>query len=197
MPVPLEPPEPATEVEPEVPLPSGSFEPRVRVTPVQPAASSLARPRTLARARPAAQVTRGPTQRPRRALDRDVKIVLELFAGKSELSTALRRQDFTVIAFEILTGAQFDLSRRSTQQAVSGWICAGRVEYVHLGVPCTVWSIARRGITDWIKARQKEEVSIALTMFTIEVYRECVRCGVPVSIENPLSSKNWGFFHDA
>ena len=73
-------------------------------------------------------------------------------------------------------------------------IRSGKIEYVHLGVPCTVWSIARRGITDWVKARKKEEVSVALTLFTVEVYRECSRCGVPVSIENPLSSKFWELF---
>ena len=60
--------------------------------------------------------------------------------------------------------------------------------------PCTVWSIARRRIKDLVKARKKEEVSIALTFSTVEVYRECVRCGVPVSVENPLSSKIWEFF---
>ena len=65
---------------------------------------------------------------------------------------------------------------------------------MHLGTPCTVWSIARRGIRNWAKARQKEEVSIALTIFSVEVYRECCRCGVGVSIENPLSSKIWEFF---
>ena len=44
------------------------------------------------------------------------------------------------------------------------------------------------------KSSQKEEVSIALTLFTVEVYRECCRCGVGVSIENPLSSRIWEFF---
>ena len=48
--------------------------------------------------------------------------------------------------------------------------------------------------TAWAKAAKKEEVSIALTLFTVEVYRECCRCGVGVSIENPLSSKIWEFF---
>ena len=97
------------------------------------------------------------------------------------------------MAFEILVGAEFDLSHRRTQLAVLSLIRAGVVGFVHLGTPCTVWSIARRGIKDWVKARKKEEVSIALTLFTVEVYRECVRCGVPRSIENPLSSKIWEF----
>ena len=62
-----------------------------------------------------------------------------------------------------------------------------------MGVPCTVWSIARRGIKNWARALQKEEISIALTLFMVRVYRECVRCGVPVSVENPRSSKLWQF----
>jgi hypothetical protein len=62
-----------------------------------------------------------------------------------------------------------------------------------MGVPCTVWSSARRGIKSWARAHQKEEISIALTFFMVRVFRGCVRCGVPVSVESPLSYKFWQF----
>ena len=137
---------------------------------------------------------RSPTQKPKRALDRSSKICLELFSGKGALADSLRKCGLTCVGFEILRGAEYDLTRKATQLAVLGMIRSGRVEYVHLGTPCTVWSIARRGIRNWQKAMQKEEVSIALTVFSVEVYRECCRCGVGVSIENPLSSKIWEFF---
>ena len=64
------------------------------------------------------------------------------------------------------------------------WVRAGRVEYIHIGIPCTVWSIARRGIKNWTRARQKEEISIALVFFMVRLFHEYVRCGVPVSVEN-------------
>ena len=128
------------------------------------------RPSPVAPPRSSSAPVRSPTRGARSPAARNAKIVLELFAGKSELTTALRRQGFVVLAFEILNGAEFDLTRRSTQQAVLSWIRAGMIEFVHLGVPCTVWSIARRGIKNWERARHKEDVSIALTFFTIEVF---------------------------
>ena len=76
-----------------------------------------------------------------------------------------------MVAFEILRGAAFDLTRRTTQQLALGLIRSGWVAYVHLGTPCTVWSVARRGITNWVKARKKEEVSVALTLFSVACFQ--------------------------
>ena len=173
-----------------VPVPAAQARPPVLIL-AEPASRPRALPAPLSRARPQSCVIRSPVERPRRTLDRDVKISLELFAGKGHLTRALRKEGLETVSFEITDGAQFDLTRRSTQQVVLSWIRAGRVEYVHMGVPCTVWSIARRGIKNWARALQKQEIPMALTLFMVRVYRECVRSGVPVSVENPLSSKLW------
>ena len=171
--------------------------PRTCSVPEKPVRTSLvgsrSLPSPLAKARPSARVVRGPNSAPRRALDRDAQIALELFAGQGHLTRALRREGIETVAFEITDDARYDLTRRSTQQTVLSWVRAGRIAYTHIGIPCTVWSIARRGITNWSKARQKEEISIALVLFMVRLFRECVRCGVPVSVENPLSSKLWEF----
>ena len=107
---------------------------------MRPAKEISPRPQAKARPRQLPHVLRGPTERPKRSLDKTTKIVLELFSGKGELSRALRREGLTVVAFEILVGAEFGLSRRTTQLAFLSLIRVGLVECVHLGFPCTVWS---------------------------------------------------------
>ena len=197
----VSPPPPEEPAEPDEPAPVevrqiDEVSPPPPEAPVAEFESPKALPPSVAKERPVRRghVVRGPVSRPRRSLDRDSKVCLELFSGKGELSAALRREALTVIAFEILRGAEYDLTRRTTQQSVLSLVRSGRVAYVHLGTPCTVWSVARRGITNWTKAKRKEEVSVALTLFSVEVFKECARCGVPVSLENPLSSKLWQFF---
>ena len=69
------------------------------------------------------------------------------------------------------------------------WLRSGRVCSVHLGTPCTIWSIARRGIKNFEKARAKEKLGVEFALFTVEVIRECSRCGILWTLENPASSK--------
>ena len=94
---------------------------------------------------------------------------------------------------ELALGVEFDLTRRATQQAVLALVRTGKVWAVHLGTPCSAWSIARRGVTNHVKARNKELISVELALFSSELVVECSRCGVRWSIENPSSSKLWSF----
>ena len=98
-----------------------------------------------------------------------------------------------LLGFDIADGAIFDLSRRSTQQAVLRLIRAKKVWYVHMGTPCSVWSIARRGINNLQKARTLEVLGVDFALFTSEVVRECFRCGLKFTVENPATSKIWSF----
>ena len=44
-----------------------------------------------------------------------------------------------------------------------------------------------------VKARTKEVIGIEAALFTAELIWECSRCRVFYSLENPISSKLWGF----
>ena len=82
---------------------------------------------------------------------------------------------------------------RVVQLSILSQIRSGRVRHVHLGTPCSVWSLARRGIRDWAKARQKEIFGVEFALFSAEVAAECSRCGIGFSIENPRGSRLWQF----
>ena len=71
--------------------------PAVTVQPVRPAKDFAPWPQAKARPKQLPHITRGPTERPKRSLDRNVKIVLGLFFGKGELSRALCREGLTAV----------------------------------------------------------------------------------------------------
>ncbi|CAE8600432.1 unnamed protein product, partial [Polarella glacialis] len=95
------------------------------------------------------------------------KYFLELFSGSGVLTTAFKQAGCNVLpACEILNGVQFDLTRHSTQEALLRLLRTGRVWYVHMGTPCTVWSRARHGLTNMARARAKETVGVELALFS-------------------------------
>ncbi|CAK0826815.1 unnamed protein product [Prorocentrum cordatum] len=121
-------------------------------------------------------------------------VALELFAGEAGLTWALRPRGLRVgPPCELLRGAKFDLTRKSTQNLIKSWIRAGLIWRIHLGTPCTAWSIARRGVVNLEKAHAKEAVAVELALFTAEVCTLASRCGALWSLENPASSGLWEF----
>ncbi|CAK0838714.1 unnamed protein product [Prorocentrum cordatum] len=91
------------------------------------------------------------------------------------------------------SGAKFDLTRKSIQNLIKSWILAGLVWHIHLGTPCTAWSIARRGVVDLGKAHAQEAIAVELALFTAEVCTLASRCGVLWSLENAAASGLWEF----
>ena len=72
---------------------------------------------------------------------------LEIFAGTARLSDEMRRQRrATLQPIDCRFGQHHDLRRRGTQLVILGMIRSGRIRYVHLGTPCTVFSRARHFI---------------------------------------------------
>eukprot|EP00969_Alexandrium_andersonii_P280119 12382889-Alexandrium_andersonii.AAC.1 len=59
---------------------------------------------------------------------------------------------------EILDDPNMDLTRRSLQLEILRWVESGMLWAVHIGAPCTIWSDARRGITNEHRAAVKEAV---------------------------------------
>eukprot|EP00959_Pyramimonas_sp_CCMP1952_P108108 2260037-Pyramimonas_sp.AAC.1 len=67
------------------------------------------------------------------------------------------------------------------------------LDVVLKGWSSTWFALARRGIKNWERARQQELVGVELAIFSAEVARECQKCRVSWSIENPRGSKIWAF----
>ena len=95
------------------------------------------------------------------------KFMLELFAGTAVLTSTCRGAcNLNVLhPIEIQNSSIFDPRRRRTQAVILEGIRSNKIWYVHLGTPCTIWSQARRGIRDLVKARDEERVGIELAIF--------------------------------
>lgn len=117
-------------------------------------------------------------------------LFLEIFAGTGRLTQAVGSLGLSTLPpIEIKAGGHFDMRRRSTQRVVLAWLRSGRVSWVHLGTPCTVFSRARRFIRHKQRAEEKERVGVELALFTAEVIMTCNRYSVTWSLENPRSSR--------
>jgi hypothetical protein len=117
-------------------------------------------------------------------------VFLELFSGTGRLTHAMSSRGLAALTpVDITNGSHHDLRRRGAQLAVLAFIRSGRVRYVHLGTPCTVFSRARRFIRNQQRARDREQVGVELALFSAEVIETCERYGVLWSLENPRSSR--------
>ena len=122
------------------------------------------------------------------------RFFLELFSGRGRLTEAFKNIGAaTVHGVDYVDGAEFDLRRRSTQQLIIKWIEKGIFGFVHLGTPCTIWSIARKGVKESKASRAKEELGIELALFSSEVIRTCNKHRIPFALENPRTSKLFQF----
>lgn len=122
------------------------------------------------------------------------RFFLELFSGKGRLTEAFKKIGAaTVHGIDYVNGSDFDLRRRSTQQLILRWIEKGIFGFVHLGTPCTIWSIARKGVKESATSRAKEELGIEMALFSSEVIRACNKHRIPFALENPRTSKLFHF----
>ena len=121
-------------------------------------------------------------------------LFLEVFSGTGRLTEAFRQQGFAAAhPIDVLNGSHHDLRRRATQLAILSRVRAGWFSYVHIGVPCTVFSRARHAIRNVESAREKERLGIEFLLFSLELIETCVRYGVVWSLENPRSSRIFEF----
>ena len=119
-------------------------------------------------------------------------VTLEVFSGSGRLSSALRSKGALVAGeLDIQHGITHDLTRKSTQRALLDFVLQGRLSYIHLGTPCTVFSIARKGIRNHGKARTKERIACELAFFTLRLVEAAMAVGTRWSIENPSTSMLW------
>ena len=138
-------------------------------------------------------------------------IFLELFAGEGGISKAVKKVmkgKVTVVPIDILQSTAHDLEKGCLQSFIIHLIQLGVVVGIWMGTPCTSWSRARRNdgkgppplrsdeqpwglpdLSDKDQARVKKGNNHLL--FSLRVFRLCHRMGIPVTIENPSTSRMW------
>ena len=122
------------------------------------------------------------------------RLFLQVFSGTGRLTQAVEERGISVLEpLDIVLGKHADLRRRTTQQMVLDWVKHGRIGFVHLGTPCTVWSKARHGVKDSWATQCKEETGVELALFSAELIQVCNRFKVPYAIENPRASRLFSF----
>ena len=88
------------------------------------------------------------------------------------------------VPFDFQEGPEFDLGKRRVQDTVIKWVREGRIWYLHLGTPCTPWSIARKSQP----GRASVKVSREHVRFTAKLIKLCVDLNIYFSLENPKTS---------
>ena len=129
-------------------------------------------------------------RRPFGCMSRPGGLFLEVFSGSGRLTAAVKNLGAATLSpVELKLGGHFDMRRRSSQETVLSWVKSGRVAYLHLGTPCTVFSRARHNLLHRQRAEEKERVGLELALFSIELIVTCIRYGVKWSLENPRNSR--------
>lgn len=122
------------------------------------------------------------------------RFFLEIFSGTGRLTQAIEESGVSVLEpLDYLLGSHADLRRRATQKLVLDWIRTGRIGFVHLGTPCTIWSQARHNVKESHATRCKEEIGVELALFSAEIIRTCNQYHVGYALENPKNSKLFKF----
>ena len=140
--------------------------------------------------------------RHRRCVDRN-KPVLDLFAGSSRVSRAVRRAGFSTKEWEILQGAQYDLTAPAVLRNVCREIREGVVACM-LGPPCSSfsrardrtrvirtkrhpWGIRSPNLSD--NDRKALKIGNACLKSALRIINVCIAAKTPFILENPLTSK--------
>jgi hypothetical protein len=111
------------------------------------------------------------------------RFALELYAGTARTTGALHEVGLAVgPAFELSNGDVFDLHEPKVLAVVLHWIFTGLVWYVHLGTPCTPWSVATPS------PEKHADLASRSLKVTCMVIRACHRKGTYWTLENPWLS---------
>ena len=136
------------------------------------------------------------------------KPFLEVFSGCARLSRACAEKGIPAEAWDVLYGPSCNMLDPSASASLLERVRKGEFSAVHLGLPCTSWSLARRsdgrgpmplrsdesimGLPS-LKASDKQKVaeSNQLLEFALQVIEICQQLRVPWTLENPQSSRLW------
>ena len=127
---------------------------------------------------------------------------MEVFSGVGGLSKHLARAGVTPECWDIRHGSHFDLLKPANVRRLMKVIRKSGVIAVHLGTPCTTFSLARHPALrsashPWGKpdldpqSQVKVQQGNALARVSAMIMRVCISKGIPFTIENPQSSRIW------
>ena len=148
---------------------------------------------------------------PRAMWPEQVKIqkpFLELFAGCGRLSAACVALGIPAEAWDIEYGRSCNVLNPVVARRLLARIRNREFSAVHLGMPCSTWSMARRhdgrgpeplrsdtclhGLPNLTPADNKKVYEgNQLLAFSITVIELCNQLGIPWTLENPFSSRVW------
>ena len=126
-------------------------------------------------------------------------LALELFSGSGRLAAALQKLGWDTREYDLSLSAEHDLMKTSLQRKIISSIECGEIDFVHLGPPCSSFSVARTppvrnrqfpyGVPVLSeKDREKLRVGNALALFSLRVMKTCLKLEVPCSLEQPATS---------
>lgn len=137
------------------------------------------------------------------------KVFLDLFAGHQGITKSIFSHGFGCVAVDSDIDPRYDLTDNSILKLIEGWIRGGCISSIWLGTPYATWSRARRGPKNYAwgplrssehiygfpdlpePQRAKVRVGNSTMKATARIIRCAVSCGVPVFLENPVSSMLW------
>ena len=136
------------------------------------------------------------------------KLALEIFAGTGRWSAALRRKGYVVLEWDIRHSQHLDLCKQKMQRLIKAAVRARILWAIHLGTPCSSFSRARDrpggppplrsnqepwGKNDLKSARDRAKVRVGniLAKFSFCIFGLCHRMQLPVTLENPHTSRLW------
>ncbi len=129
------------------------------------------------------------------------RVAVELFSGSGRWSAAMRGMDWIAHEVDVKFGTTHDLSTKGGQKWA--WSLVVQADFVHIGIPCATFSSATRGRCLRSRAHPmgkphlsdadlaKVQLHNRLLQFSIRVVKYCKRANIPLSLENPNSSKIW------
>jgi hypothetical protein len=149
----------------------------------------------------------------RQALQRSShpQICVELFSGSGGIARRWRHLGYGTIEFDLRKGPQYDLTSPAVLNVLQGWITSGVIACVWIGVPCSTWSLARRGKAGrpggpirtiefiyGLPPNQLRPQDVCKLLVGNSTMRCCARIArlcnlnfIPAMMENPNSSRIW------
>ena len=135
------------------------------------------------------------------------RFFLEIFSGAGHLASKIAAHVPMVVMWDSLFGALYDLTCKSKQQLIFGWILADWIIGLHMGTPCSSFSCARdqgggpprlrsdSSPLDLADPRPGDQKAVVigncLMHFSAKCLRLCISRRVSASSENPRLSRLW------
>ena len=148
----------------------------------------------------------GPALKPQFSLHEEVFI--EIFCGCGRLGKAVSREcNLPVLLWDVNFGPEYDLLVPGNRRLILGWLRSGRIKGGHLGLPCNSFTRARDnppgppplrsnqhvlGLPNLSPKDQiKVDIGNCLMKFAVLVLNISLLLHVPMTLENPRTSRLW------